>query len=194
MSFHDIHVLQPSQAEGKLLLNDLSYLTDRNFLPVYISEKKIGWISKDSTTLDAQRSIRMCLDSPPMNSMQNLGTIYDKNSNITRYRGIYHSRNDLPGQIQYHFDPQMTHPFFTPLFPEDVKTMAAVYIDPMNNISYDFRRVQDQPLNCSDCTIPEFRDSQHFREDMLANIMRTRLKNEFEPVYYNFTSRYRSSR
>lgn len=213
MTFYDIHELKNVNATtSALLINDLSYLKDDAFLPIDKArsigricgsdigptglESNIGWISKDSTTMDAQRAIRMCLDSVPMNSYKkDLGTIYDKTSDIVKYKGIYYNREDLPGQIQYYVDPSMTNPFFAPLFPENTRALGAVYIDPMNNTHYDFRRSTGscgpkQSLNCDDCGIAEFRDSQNHREDMQASIMRKRNRVEFEPVYFNFTTRY----
>lgn len=206
MTFYDIHELKNINASGKpFLLNDLSYLKDDDFLPVDKSKSigkicrdksNIGWISKDSTTLDAQKASRMCLDSVPANSkIDDYWVIYDKNSIANRYKSLYYFREDLPGQIQYYVDPEMTNPFFLPLFPENTKALGAVYVDPMNNVQYDFRRSTGvcgprQPLNCNDCGIPEFRDQQEHREDMLANIMRPRNRREYEPVYFNFMTRY----
>ncbi|AHL67506.1 hypothetical protein DH26_gp002 [Chloriridovirus anopheles1] len=206
MAFHDIHELKNVNAEGSaFLINDLTYLKDDMFLPVdklkssigkTCSSEGVGWISKDSTTLDAQRAVRMCLDSVPMNSYKkDLGTIYDKTSDIVKYKGLYYNREDLPGQIQYYVDPGMTNPFFSPLFPANTRALGAVYIDPMNNAHYDFRRATGscsagQPLDCDDCGLAEFRDSQSHREDMQASIMRKRNRVEFEPVYFNFMTRY----
>jgi len=206
MSFYDIHVLKNVKAAGEpFLINDLSYLKDDTFIP--IDKKKsigkicgdksnIGWISNDRTTLDAQASSRMCLDSVPMNSYINdYWKIYDKNFDGNRYKSVYYFREDLPGQIQYYVDPEMINPFFPPLFPKNVKALGAVYIDPMNNSHYDFRRAiggcgPQQPLNCDDCGIAEFRDIQSHREDILANIMRPRNRREYEPVHFNFMTRY----
>lgn len=154
----------------------------------------IGWISKDSTTLDAQKAVRMCLDSVPMNSyIKDYWDIYDKSSDINRYKSVYYRREDLPGQIQYYVDPEMTNPFFPPLFPKSTRTFGAIYIDPMNNAHYDFRRATKQPLDCDDCGIAEFRDLQSHREDILANIMRPRNRREYEPVHFNFMTRYGQS-
>jgi hypothetical protein len=206
MAFYDIHVLKNIKASNEpFLINDLTYLKDDSFLP--IDKKKsintsgcnwnnIGWISKDSTTLDAQKAVRMCLDSVPMNSyIKDFWAIYDKNSDINRYKSVYYFREDLPGQIQYYVDPEMTNPFFSPLFPKNTKALGAIYIDPMNNTHYDFRRSTgvcgpQQPLNCDDCGIAEFRDLQNHREDMLANIMRPRNRREYEPIHFNFMTRY----
>jgi hypothetical protein len=203
MAFHDIHELEHinalSSPEGRpFLINDLSYLKDDAFLPIN-KLKSVGpdcaeplaWISKDSTTLDAQKAVRMCLDSVPMNSyIKDYWGIYDNNSDINRYKSVYYHREDLPGQIQYYVDPEMTNPFFPPLFPKSTRTFGAVYIDPMNNTHYDFRRATTQPLDCDDCGIAEFRDLQSHREDMLANIMRSRNRREYEPVHFNFMTRY----
>jgi hypothetical protein len=207
MTFYDIHELNNINASGKpFLLNDLSYLKDHNFLPVdklksignckCHDQSNICWISKDSTTLDSQRSTRFCLDSVPANSkVDDYWAIYDKNSISNRYKSLYYSYEDLPGQRQYYVDPGMSSPFFPPLFPKNTKALGAIYIDPMNNIQHDFRRSigvcgPKQPLDCNDCDIPEFRDSQEHREDMLSNIMRVRNRREYEPVYFNFTTRY----
>lgn len=204
MAFYDIHELKHIKASGKpFLINDLNYLNDGAFLPIdkmksvgCIAPKNnknsnIGWISQDSTTLDAQRAIRMCLDSVPMNSkINNYLDIYDKNSDINRYKSVYYYREDLPGQIQYYIDPEMTNPFFSPLFPKNSKSFGAVYIDPMNNAHYDFRRAVQQPLDCNDCGIAEFRDLQNHREDLLSHIMRPRNRKEYEPVHFNFMTRY----
>ena len=221
MTFYDIHEIRNVKASNEpFLLNNLNYLKDDTFLPidklksigqncntslcangktfgqVCNDRSNIGWISKDSTTLDAQKAVRMCLDSVPMNSYRkDLWSIYDKNSDINRYKSVYYYREDLPGQIQYYIDPEMTNPFFSPLFPKNTKALGAVYIDPMNNTHYDFRRSngscgEKQPLNCTDCEIPEIRDIQEHREDMLANIMRTRNRREYEPVHFNFMTRY----
>jgi hypothetical protein len=221
MAFYDIHEIKNVKASSEpFLINDLNYLKDDSFLPidklksigqncntglcangktlrrVCNDRSNIGWISKDSTTLDAQKAVRMCLDSVPMNSYQkDMWSIYDKNSDINRYKSIYYYREDLPGQIQYYIDPEMTNPFFSPLFPKNTKALGAVYIDPMNNTHYDFRRSngscgEKQPLNCNDCEIAEFRDLQEHREDMLANIMRTRNRREYEPIHFNFMTRY----
>ena len=159
-------------------------------------KSNIGWIAKDSTRLDVQKAVGLCLDSVPMNSyIKDYWGIYDKNSDINRYKSVYYFREDLPGQIQYHIDPEMTNPFFSPLFPKNTKALGAVYIDPMNNTHYDFRRSTgacgpQQPLDCNDCEIAEFRDGQGHREDMLANIMRKRNRVEYEPVHFNFMTRY----
>lgn len=221
MAFYDIHEIKNVKASSEpFLINDLNYLKDDSFLPidklksigqncntglcangktlrrVCNDRSNIGWISKDSTTLDAQKAVRMCLDSVPMNSYQkDMWSIYDKNSDINRYKSIYYYREDLPGQIQYYIDPEMTKPFFSPLFPKNTEALGAVYIDPMNNTHYDFRRSngscgEKQPLNCNDCEIAEFRDLQEHREDMLANIMRTRNRREYEPIHFNFMTRY----
>lgn len=211
MAFHDIHELKNIQASGKpFLINNLTYLKDDGFLPIdklksigricndtkeweVNKNEGVGWISKDSTTLDAQKAVRMCLDSVPMNSyIRDYWAIYDKNSDINRYKSVYYFREDLPGQIQYYVDPEMTNPFFPPVFPKNTKTLGAVYIDPMNNTHYDFRRSVQQPLNCDDCGIAEFRDLQGHREDILANIMRLRNKKEYEPIHFNFMTRYSS--
>lgn len=221
MAFYDIHEIKNVKASSEpFLINDLNYLKDDSFLPidklksigqncntglcangktlgrVCNDRSNIGWISKDSTTLDAQKAVRMCLDSVPMNSYQkDMWSIYDKNSDINRYKSVYYYREDLPGQIQYYIDPEMTNPFFSPLFPKNTEAVGAVYIDPMNNTHYDFRRSngscgEKQPLNCNDCEIAEFRDLQEHREDMLANIMRTRNRREYEPIHFNFMTRY----
>lgn len=206
MAFYDIHELRNIKAIGDpFLINDLSYLKDDAFLPINKlksvgpacgdssnAPSSIGWISKDSTTLDVQKAVRMCLDSVPMNSsIKDYWGIYDKSSDINRYKSVYYHREDLPGQIQYYVDPEMTNPFFPPLFPKSTRTFGAVYIDPMNNTHYDFRRATKQPLDCDDCGIAEFRDLQSHREDMLANIMRPRNRREYEPVHFNFMTRYR---
>ena len=213
MSFHDIHKLNLTRASGNpYLLNDLAYLKDGTFLP--INKQKsiggctrriatnerltpaegsgIGWISSDVTTMDPQRSTRMCLDSAPMTSqVTDYWAIYDKNSENQRYKSIYYDWTDLPGQIQYYVDPEMTNPFFSPLFDKNVKAFGAVYIDPTNNVHYDFRRAAfNQSLKCDDCDIPEFRDLNEHRQDLVSNIMRSRNKNEYEPIYFNFTTRY----
>lgn len=220
------HELDLTKAEGQpLLLNNLSYLNDPQFLAVdkdksfirgcgsrsrsnenYLQFDKIGkgntnrgnigWISTDSTTLDAQKAVRMCLDSVPMNSKKKLGTIYDAHSvDEPRYQGLHYSYDHLPGQIQYYIDPEMTNPFFSPLFPKNTKSLGAVYVDPMGSVSYDFRRASGkQPQDCNDCDIGEFRDSQHHREDVQSSQMRSRNKREFEPVFFNFTSRYSTTR
>lgn len=221
MTFYDIHELKNVKATGEpFLINDLTYLKDDGFLPidklksvgrlcttslcpsgqqvgqVCNDKSNIGWISKDSTTLDAQKAVRMCLDSAPMNSyIKDYWGIYDKNSDINRYKSVYYFREDLPGQIQYYIDLEMTNPFFPPLFPPNTKALGAVYVDPMNNTHYDFRRSTgtcgpQQPLNCDDCEIAEFRDLQFHREDMLANIMRPRNRREYEPIHFNFMTRY----
>lgn len=203
MAFHDIHELKNIKASGEpLLLNNLNYLKDDTFLPIDKSKSvgvtcstksNIGWISNDSTTLDSQRAVRMCLDSVPMNSyIKNYWDIYDKNSDILRYKSVYYAIEDLPGQKQYYVDPEMTNPFFPPLFPKNTKAFGAVYIDPMNNAQYDFRRptgscASQPPLECG---IVEFRDQQEHREDALANIMRTRNRREYEPIHFNFMTRY----
>jgi hypothetical protein len=222
MAFYDIHRLKNIKAVGDpFLINDLSYLKDDTFLPVNklkslppmpqsgiaasmrpkgisvgpsCDDSNIGWISKDSTTLDAQKAVRMCLDSVPMNSyIEDYWGIYDKTSDINRYKSVYYNREDLPGQIQYYVDPEMTNPFFQPLFPKNPRAFGAIYIDPMNNVHYDFRRATKQPLDCDDCGITEFRDLQNHREDMLANIMRPRNRREYEPVHFNFMTRYQST-
>lgn len=221
MTFYDIHELKNIRAGAEpFLINDLNYLKDDGFLPinkmksvgmicntglcdggqkigrVCADKSNIGWISKDSTTLDAQKAVRMCLDSVPMNSyIKDYWAIYDKNSDINRYKSVYYFREDLPGQIQYYVDPEMTNPFFPPLFPKNTKALGAVYVDPMNNTHYDFRRSTgvcgpQQPIDCNDCEIAEFRDLQGHREDMLANIMRPRNRREYEPVHFNFMTRY----
>jgi len=212
MAFFDIHELKSVKASGEpLLINNLSYLKDGSFLPVDkkksigktcpktntpLYSSNVGWISQDSTTLDAQKAVRMCLDSAPMTSHQkDYWDIYDKNFNGNRYKSIYYFREELPGQIQYYVDPEMTNPFFSPLFPKNTKALGAIYIDPMNNSHYDFRRSTgscgpQQPLDCDDCGIAEFRDIQGHREDILANIMRPRNRREYEPVQFNFMSRY----
>lgn len=221
MAFYDIHELKNVKASSQpFLINDLNYLKDDSFLPidklksigqncnlkqcssgqtfsrVCDNKSNIGWISKDSTTLDAQKAVRMCLDSVPMNSYQkDYWAIYDKNSDINRYKSVYYYREDLPGQIQYYIDPEMTNPFFSPLFPKNTRALGSVYIDPMNNTHYDFRRSNGscgpkQPLDCNDCEIAEFRDLQEHREDILANIMRPRNRREYEPVHFNFMTRY----
>ena len=201
MAFYDIHELKNINAVGSpFLINDLSYLKDDTFLPInklksvglVCGDSSIGWISKDSTTLDAQKAVRMCLDSVPANSyIKDYWGIYDKSSDINRYKSVYYHREDLPGQIQYYVDPEMTNPFFPPLFPKNTRAFGAVYIDPMNNAHYDFRRAaKQQPLNCDDCGISEFRDLQSHREDLLANIMRPRNRREYEPVHFNFMTRY----
>jgi hypothetical protein len=222
MAFYDIHELKNIEGVGEpFLINDLTYLKDDTFLSIdklksvgqicnvcgggqvsgggqkmgrVCSDKSnVGWISKDSTTLDAQRAVRMCLDSVPMNSyIKDYWAIYDQNSDINRYKSLYYFREDLPGQIQYYVDPEMTNPFFPPLFPKNTKALGAIYIDPMNNTHYDFRRapLSQQPLDCDDCGIGEFRDLQGHREDMLANIMRPRNRREYEPVHFNFMTRY----
>lgn len=194
MSFHDIHAIKNINAKHPhFLINDLNYLKDDTFLPVKSvrNDDEVRWISTDSTTLDAQKSVRMCLDSAPMNSyIKDYWRIYDKDSDINRYKSIYYNREDLPGQIQYYVDPEMTNPFFPPLFPENTRAFGAVFIDPMNNAQYDFRRSVRQPVNCNDCGIAEIRDLQHHREDILSNIMRPRNRREYEPVHFNFTTRY----
>jgi hypothetical protein len=206
MAFYDIHELKNIKASGEpFLINNLNYLKDDTFLPIdklksvgpiCRDKSNIGWISNDSTTLDAQRAVRMCLDSVPMNSyIKDYWGIYDKNSDINRYKSVYYFREDLPGQIQYYIDPEMTNPFFSPLFPKNTKALGAIYIDPMNNAQYDFRRSTgscgpQQPLDCNDCGIAEFRDGQGHREDMLASIMRPRNRREYEPIHFNFMTRY----
>jgi len=201
MSFHDIHELKSIKASSApFLINDLTYLKDDTFVPVDKQKSNlilcgdksnIGWISKDRTTLDAQAATRMCLDSVPMNSyIRDYWSIYDKNFDGNRYKSIHYFREDLPGQIQYYVDPEMTNPFFEPLFPKNVKAFGAIYIDPMNNHHYDFRRATNQPLNCDDCEIAEFRDGQSHREDITANIMRPRNRREYEPIHFNFMTRY----
>jgi hypothetical protein len=201
MTFHDIHQLKNVKAYGEpFLINDLDYLKDDTFLPVLKPREMcgagVGWISKDSTTLDAQKATRMCLDTVPKNSyIKDYWSIYDKDFNGNLYKSVYYYREDLPGQIQYYVDPEMTNPFFPPLFPPNTKTLGAIYIDPMNNLQYDFRRSNGscgptQPLDCSDCGIAEFRDSQGHREDILAAIMRPRNRREYEPVHFNFSTRY----
>jgi hypothetical protein len=201
MAYYDIHNLKRIKGKGKpLLINNLNYLKDDSFLPVLKNNsscsadtQKIGWISKDSTTLDAQKAIRMCLDSVPMNSYQkDYWAIYDKESDNNRYKSVYYNRENLPGQIQYYVDPEMTNPFFPPLFNENTQSTGSVYIDPMGSTHYDFRRNIVQPLDCSDCGITEIRELQFHREDMLSNIMRSRNKREYEPVYFNFTTRYQN--
>jgi hypothetical protein len=206
MAFYDIHELKSIKASGEpFLINNLDYLKDDTFLPVNKlksigqtcgDKSNVGWISNDSTTLDAQKAVRMCLDSVPMNSyIKDYWSIYDKNFNGNRYKSLYYFREDLPGQIQYYVDPEMTNPFFPPLFPKNTKALGAIYVDPMNNAQYDFRRATGgcgprQPLNCNDCEIAEFRDLQEHREDMLANIMRSRNRREYESIQFNFMTRY----
>lgn len=221
MAFYDIHELKNVKAEGEpLLINNLNYLKDDSFLPINkmksvgqicntdvcagsqklgrncANKSNIGWIAQDATRLDAQKAVGLCLDSVPMNSyIKDYWAIYDKNSDINRYKSIYYFREDLPGQIQYYIDPEMTNPFFPPLFPKNTRALGAVYVDPMNNTHYDFRRSTgscgpQQPLDCDDCEIAEFRDGQGHREDMLANIMRKRNRVEYEPVHFNFMARY----
>lgn len=210
MTFYDIHELKNINASGEpFFINNLDYLKDGSFLPIdksksllepscskVLPKSNIGWISSDATTLDAQKAVRMCLDSAPMNSyIKDYWTIYDKNFNGNKYKSLYYYREDLPGQIQYYVDPQMTNPFFPPLFPKNTKALGAIYIDPMNNAHYDFRRATggcglQQPLDCTDCEISEFRDLQGHREDILANIMRPRNRREYEPIQFNFMTRY----
>jgi len=199
MAFHDIHELRNIEASGEpFLINDLNYLKDDAFLPIDKQKSgmrgcrsNIGWITKDATTLDAQKAVRMCLDSAPNNSyIKDYWAIYDKNSDINRYKSVYYFREDLPGQIQYYVDPEMTNPFFAELFPRNTRAFGAIYIDPMNNTHYDFRRSTKQPLDCNECGIAEVRDLQGHREDMLANIMRTRNRREYEPIHFNFMTRY----
>ena len=199
--YYDIHELKSIKATGEpFLINNLSYLKDDRFLPIDKQKSliascgsNIGWISKDASGMDAQRSMRLCLDSSPMNSyIKDYGSIYSPTSDITKYRSLYCYREDLPGQIQYYVDPEMTNPFFSPLFPKDVKTFSAVYIDPMNNVHFDFKRSTKQPLNCNDCGISEIRDCQNHREDILSHIMRERNRNEYEPIHFNYMNRYKA--
>ena len=205
MTFHDIHELRNIKALGDpFLINDLSYLKDDMFLPIdklkslggkLCSDKShVGWISRDSTTLDAQKAVRMCLDTVPANSyIKDFWGIYSEHSDVNRYKSVYYHREDLPGQIQYYVDPEMTNPFFMPLFPQNTRAFAAVYVDPMNNTQYDFRRSVKQPLDCDDCGIAEFRDLQNHREDLLASNMRSRNRRDYEPVHFNFMTRYKTT-
>jgi hypothetical protein len=202
--YHDIHELKSIKAVGEpFLINNLTYLKDDRFLPidkvksnlsgscVNTSASHIGWISKDASAMDAQRSTRLCLDSVPMNSyIKDYGNLYSSTSDITKYKSLYYYREDLPGQIQYYVDPEMTNPLFSPLFPQNTKVYGSIYIDPMNNVHYDFRRSVKQPLNCDDCEIAEIRDIQNHREDILSHIMRSRNKKEYEPIHFNFMTRY----
>jgi hypothetical protein len=198
---HDIHELKTTKAVGEpFLINNLTYLKDDGFLPIdknksFVSSScssNIGWISKDASAMDAQRTTRLCLDSVPMNSyIKDYNNIYSSTSDITRYKSLYYHREDLPGQIQYYVDPEMTNPFFSPLFPKNVKAYGSIYVDPMNNVHYDFRRPFKQPLNCDDCDIAEIRDSQSHREDILSHIMRERNRKEYEPIHFNFMNRYK---
>lgn len=150
MAYYDIHNLKRIKGKGKpLLINNLNYLKDDSFLPVLknnsscsVDTQKIGWISKDSTTLDAQKAIRMCLDSVPMNSYQkDYWAIYGKDSDNNRYKSVYYNRENLPGQIQYYVDPEMTNPFFPPLFSENTQSLGSVYIDPMGSTHYDLEEI-----------------------------------------------------
>jgi hypothetical protein len=135
----------------------------------------------------------MCLDSVPATSqIRDYWSIYDDKFNGNKYKSIHYFVEDLPGQIQYYVNPEMTDPFFSPLFPTNTKAVGAVYVDPMNRRHYDFRRIPPPTdSNRLRCESKEFRDSQNHREDMLSNIMRSRNKIEYEPVYFNFNTRYR---
>ena len=203
MSFYDVHELTHVKATGPpLFVNNLRCLNDDTLLPVVPATPSTehghrptsAWTTADATTLDAQGSTRLCLDSRPMKThITDYWSIYDKNFDGNRYKSIYYHREDLPGQIQYYVHPEMTNPFFTPLFPKNTRALGAVYVDPMNTVHYDFQRPwrQDQLCGADDCQITEIRDSQGHREDILAHVMRPRNKHEYEPVYYNFSTRYR---
>lgn len=214
MTFYDVHEPSPVNASGStVLVNNLKYMRDDSFLPVKfpsigraVEERRSGgdqyssgdqsdgvkWTTEDASTLDAQRATRMCLDVPPTTSqIKDYWSIYDKNFNGNRYKSVYYHREDLPGQIQYYIDPEMANPFFRPLFPKGTRTLAAVFVDPMNNVHYDFRRPWNQREIDDDCQLTEFRDSQAHREDALANVMRVRNGREYEPVYMTFTTRHR---
>ncbi|ABF82093.1 hypothetical protein MIV063R [Invertebrate iridescent virus 3] len=186
------------------LINNLSYLHDSSFVPVYkgcgttdmgqhfTSEYPpyVGWVTRDATTMDASAGVRLCLDTPPMTSGANR-TLFD-----ARYKQWYPDYTHLPGQIQYYMRPEMTRPFAPPLWSADTTALAGIRIDSMDNVHYDFYRANGQngcpaqPERCGECFIRELRDVQDHREDILASHTARLNRNKYEPIWFNWTSQY----
>ena len=180
------------------LINKLSTFRDASFFPIDKNSSnvfprpntcgdQIGWITSDSTTLDSQKATRMCFDSVP--STFNYNVSGQNNSTFENYKSVYCKRQELPGQIQYYLNPTFSTPFFEPMFPKNTLGKKTTYLDPMNKQSTEFKRFTVQPTINNECEISEFRDEQNHREDMLSNILMSRNRFEYTPIYFNTLSK-----
>ena len=132
---------------------------------------------------------KLQLDKPPFKcniKIDNLNT----DASLNNYGQRYKSYSDVnAGQIVYYVDDSIKDAYFEPLFSNKATAVGTLYQDPMSSMKPQWERFPDEKYNPilgnADNVAGGFqssflKDTQYFREDLLARQMRKRNEQRFE--------------
>lgn len=194
---------EPQSKNGIKILNPSVVATekfDSNFRQINVSScpasscKGTTYLNSDPRLFNAAGGTWMQLDRPPLVSTPKLNTLTtDKELNC--YGQGYKTYADVnAGQIMYYINKSQEDAFFEPVFSKKATMVGDIYQDPMGNIKPQYNRVpvgKYNPILGDPCDIAgEFclssmKDSQYFREDIMALQQRKHNEQRYAPRWTN---------
>lgn len=128
-----------------------------------------------------------------INSKNCNGVVYTHNiSNTDNFTNEYKSYSDINvGNIIYYTDKKNQDPFDNAFFSKEGKTVIEKYTEPNGNLRCRYGRVLDKkccPVSNNNCDVSggyclsSIKDSQTFREDIIAGQMRPYNEHIFNPL------------
>jgi hypothetical protein len=139
-------------------------------------------VSGDPRLKDVTRGIQMVLDKPPGEVRYDLiNDNMDRNPDLTRYGKDYKDHSTVnAGEIQYYVNKDTAHPFYSPIYDVNAKTMGYLYVDPMGTERMQFVKEYRPELYSK---LSWLNDSSKFREDIISRQQRTHNEQRYENFY-----------
>jgi hypothetical protein len=182
---------EPDINSGKTILNS-SAIAINKYDPNYIIKKNaydVTYYQEDPRLHNVVGGTKLQLDKPPFKCNIKLDNLTTETS-LNNYGQRYKSYSDVnAGQIVYYTDDSIKDAFFEPLFSKKATAVGTLYQDPMSAMKPQWERFPDEKYNpilgSSDDVAGTFqssflKDTQYFREDLLARQMRKRNEQRFE--------------
>lgn len=148
--------------------------------------------SWDPRTWSATRDQYLTFDNPPLDYTPKLKDIY--NANMKNYGKNYETYSDInAGQIIYYTDSSREDAYYKPIFDNKVRTGTVMYQDPMGAMKPEYPRVvpYENPTTNNNCDNGDYclsfiKDTNMFREDIIASNMAKTNQSRWMPRWVNF--------
>lgn len=185
---------EPQDQTGKTVLN-ASAISINKYDPNYNVNKNsdnsydVTYYQEDPRLHNVAGGTKLELDKPPFKcniKLDNLTT----DTSLNNYGQRYKSYSDVnAGQIVYYTDDSIKDAYFDPLFSKKATAVGTLYQDPMGAMKPQWDRFPDEKYNpvlgnandvAGTYQSSFLKDTQYFREDLLARQMRKRNEQRFE--------------
>lgn len=153
----------------------------------------VYWDPSDPRLYDTVRALPMFLSEVPSTTSSQMShdelysqEINDYGKQSLTYEGI------TSGQETFYIDKSLAGPFPFPVFSSSAEVTGKLFVDPMWNVKPHYTRVpiipnasmQRNPTIDGEC-LSEIRDTNAFRENILASQMAVRNQQKYSARYYH---------